>query len=160
MKKTVAFGLIMLLALTSQSALAGKKKKGPKPYKSEEVTIAIAHPIFHGQTGEVNNVTGNEFEQTCATPVSQGLDAHVFEVPAEYQKIQAGVKAIGVPGGPAGYDLDLIFYDANCAEIGTSLAAGTDESGYMPAGSSWILMYNYLGDPATKGHIELAPLTT
>ena len=144
--------------MTSQAAFAGKKKKAPKPYKSEAVTIAVAHPIFHGQTGEVNGITANEFEQNCAVPTTQGLDAHVFEVPAEYQKLQAGVKAIGAPGGAAGYDLDLVFYDANCAVTFTSLAEGTDETGFMPAGTAWILMYNYLGDPNTSAHIEIAVL--
>ena len=158
MKKIVVVGVIMALALTSQSALAGKKKKGPKPYKSEEVSLGIAHTALYGTSGEVNLVTAMEFEQTCALPASQGVDAWVFEVPADYQKIQASAKAIGTAAGPVGYDLDMFFYDADCTLTFVAQATGTDESTYMPAGTSWIILHNYQGDPNTKAYIELSVL--
>jgi hypothetical protein len=86
------------------------------------------------------------------------LDAWVFEVPADYQKIQASAKAIGAGAGPVGYDLDMFFYDADCAVTFASQAAGTDENAYMPAGTSWIVLHNYQGDPNTMAHIELSVL--
>jgi len=154
-KKTLLIVLALFVA-AAPYAVAGKKKK-PKPWKSEEVTIAVAHPVFYGNSGEVNNVTAQEFENTCAEPASQGLDAWVFEVPAPYQKLDAAVDAIGKSSGAAGYDLDMFFYDAECAILMASQAEGTDEAGYLPKGTTWVLVHNYLGDPNTSLHIEIKP---
>lgn len=155
MKKTIVLVLVLALALPFGNALAAKKKK-PKPFISETVSTGIPHPVAFSSTGAVNGVTAKEFTTTCSTPISQGVDAWVFEVPANYTKIDALIKAIGEPPGPLSYDLDLYFYDASCALTFASNAAGTDETGYMPAGSAWILMHNYLGDPNTMGHIEIS----
>lgn len=154
MKRLLILAVVALLMLPGANAVAGKKKKGPKPYKSEEVTIAIPHPIFHTATGDAVNVTIQEFKNRCALPATQGFDAHVFEVPAAYQKINASVEAIG---GGGMYDLDLLYFDDACAIVGVSQAEGTDEAGFMPAGTVWIGMYNYLGDPNVSAHIELKP---
>ncbi|HEV3472189.1 MAG TPA: hypothetical protein VG408_03155, partial [Actinomycetota bacterium] len=59
------------------------------------MTIAIAHPILHTSTGDAVNVTIQEFKTRCALPGTQGLDAHIFEVPDVYRTIDAGVSAIG-----------------------------------------------------------------
>jgi hypothetical protein len=157
MKKTMVLLLVLALAMPFGGALAAKKKK-PKPFKSEIVSLGIAHPVFFGQTGAVNAITAREFVATCAIPASQGVDAWVFEVPAAYTGITASVKAIGEPGGAAGYDLDLYFFDDSCQATFASNSAGTDEFGYMPEGTAWIVMHNYLGDPNTQGHIEISAL--
>ena len=155
-KKLTILGLILALGLVAQPALAGKKK-GPAPFKSEEFTLAIPHPVFYGNSGSVNTITAKEFENTCSVPASNGLDGYVLEVPKAYQGIQASVAAIGAAGGAAGYDLDIYMYDANCAVTLASNAAGTDENGVMPKGTAWIFVHNYLGDPATSAHVELKP---
>lgn len=159
LRRTMVLGLVLMLVATVQPAAAGKKKPKTKPYKSEEVTIAVAHPVFYGDTDSVNNVTAKEFESSCAVPASNGFDAYVFEVPAGYQTITASVKAIGSARTPAGYDLDVFMYDKDCAVKAVSNAEGTDETGVMPAGVSWILVQNYLGEPGVSFHIELAPYT-
>jgi len=153
-KRICALALALLVAVAPYAA-AGKKKKKAKPYKSEEVTIAVAHPVFYGNSGEVGSVTAQEFENTCAEPASQGLDAWVFEVPGPYRKTQAIVETVGTAGGPAGYDLDMFFYDSECTVLSASQAEGTDETGYAPEGTAWILVHNYLGDPNTSFHIEV-----
>jgi hypothetical protein len=158
-RRTLSLALVLLLAAMIQPAVAGKKKPKVKPYKSEEATIAVAHPLFYSNTGSVNSVTAKEFENTCATPASNGLDAYVFEVPTEYQTITATIKAVGSAKTPAEYDLDAYFYDKDCAVKGASNGEGTDESGVMPAGIAWILVDNYLGEPAVSFHIELTPYT-
>lgn len=155
MKRALALCLVAALMLPGAHALAGKKKKGPKPYKSDEVTIVIPHPIFHTATSDAVNVTIQEFKNRCAVPGTQGLDAHIFEVPAAYQKIDAAIAAIGAGGT---YDLDLLYFDESCAILGVSQAEGTDEAGFMPAGTAWIALYNYLGDPNVAAHIELKSL--
>ncbi|HEV3472784.1 MAG TPA: hypothetical protein VG408_06205, partial [Actinomycetota bacterium] len=145
--------ITVLLLIPATQAVAAKKK--PKPYKSDEVTIAIAHPILYTSTEDAVNVTIQEFKNRCALPGTQGLDAHIFPVPDVYRTIDAGVSAIGAGGT---YDLDLLFFDETCAILGVSQATGTDEVGFMPAGTTYIALYNYLGDPNTAGHIELKPL--
>ena len=157
MRKRLVIALVIAgLAAMTQPALAGKK--GPKPWKSEEVTLAIAHPVVYNSTGSVNSITAKEFENTCAVPSSNGLDGYVFEVPKEYQAIQASVAAIGAGAGtPAAYDLDLYFYDSNCVVTLVSQATGTDENGVIPKGTAWIFMHNYLGEPGLSAHIELKP---
>jgi hypothetical protein len=158
-RRTLFLALALLLGAMVHPAVAGKRKPKVKPYKSEEVTIAVAHPLFYDATGSINSVTAKEFESSCATPSSNGLDAYVFEVPAAYQNITASVKAIGTAKTPAAYDLDVYMYDKDCAVKGVSNGEGTDETGVMPAGISWLLVDNYLGEPAVSLHIELAPYT-
>ncbi len=157
-RKGVLLGLVFCLALASSPAWAGKKK--PKPYKSEEVTILVPHPVFYGATGAVNSVTAKEFENRgCATPTTNGLDAFIFEVPKPYQKIVATVEAKrATTSAPTGmYDLDIYLYDVSCKQTLAFNAEGTDESGSIPKGTGWILVHNYLGDPAVRAYIELKP---
>ena len=158
-RRTIALAVVLLLAAMVQPAVAGKKKPKAKPYKSEEVTIAVAHPLFYDATGSINSVTAKEFESSCASPSSNGVDAYVFEVPAAYQNTTAMVKAVGSAKTPAAYDLDVYMYDKDCAVKGASNTEGTDETGVMPAGISWLLVDNYLGEPGVTFHIELAPYT-
>ena len=158
-KRALTLGLVVLLAAMVHPALAGKKKAKLKPYKSEEVTVAVAHTVAYSATGSVNSVTAKEFENACAIPSSNGLDAYVFEVPKEYQSTTAVVKAIGSAATPAGYDLDIYMYDADCQLKLNSIAEGTDETGSMPAGIAYVLVHNYLGEPNVSFHLELAPYT-
>jgi hypothetical protein len=160
-KRAITLALALLLALMIHPAFAGKKKPKVKPYKSEQATIAVAHPVFYGNTGSVNNVTAQDFQNSCAIPASNGFDAFVFEVPAAYQKIAATMKAIGTET-LGGYDLDVFFYDSSCAVKLASQGEGnpgeaSDESSVMPAGTAFILVQNYLGGPNVSFHIELAP---
>jgi hypothetical protein len=154
-KKFVILGVIAALAVMSPAASAAKK---PKPYKSEDVQIAVAHPILWGNTGSINSVTAKEFEQTCALPSSNGLDGYIFQVPKEFAKVDAQIDAKGTPGGPAGYDLDIYLYDSNCQPTLAFNTAGTDETGLIPKGTPWVFVHNYLGDPNTTFHIEIKAL--
>ncbi|MEA2447343.1 MAG: extracellular elastinolytic metalloproteinase [Actinomycetota bacterium] len=154
-KKLIALAIALPLLLAGPAAVAGKK--APKPYKSEEVTIAVPHPVLYGQSGAVNTITAKEFEQSCAIPSSNGLDAYVFEVPKEYKNVQAQISAIGTAATPAGYDLDIYLYDASCKTTFAINAEGTDESGIVPKGTAFILIHNYVGEPGLSAHIELEP---
>ena len=157
MRRVLTLGLTLAMVLMIHPALAAKKKPKVKPYKSDEVTVAVAHPVFFGQTGAVNTVTAKDFENSCAVPASNGVDAYVFEVPAEYQTISAMVKAVGTAATPAGYDLDIYMYDKDCTVKLAANAEGTDEVGVMPPGIAYLLVQNYLGEPNVSFHIELSP---
>lgn len=153
-KRFLVLALIAMLVVPAGHALAGKKKK-PKPWTSEQGTIAIAHPVFYSTSGDIVGVTLQELKNTCAMPVTQGLDAFVVEVPAEYQGIQAFANAVGTDSGAGGYDLDMFFFGKDCSVLSASQATGTDELGYMPAGTAFIGVGNYLADPNVGVQVEL-----
>ena len=150
--------VIGLLASVLGPASAGKKK--PKPYKSDEGQIAVAHTMLFSSTGEVNSVTAREFENTCAIPATNGLDAYVYEVPAEYQKLQVPIEAIRQSS--VGHNLYIFFYDKACVRnpvavsSGSTVAEKTDASGIMPAGTAYLLIASFAGDAVTI-HYELTP---
>jgi hypothetical protein len=159
LKRYLAIVLAAALLLSiSGAAVAGKKKKGPKPYTSEVVSIAVGHPALHSQSGTLVTVTAQEFLNRCAIPASNGFDAYVLEVPKEYTTIQAVATTTGVanPDTPAGFDFDLYFFDEACKEVGFSNAAGTDETGIMVSGTAYIVIHNYTGGPADTS-ITLKP---
>lgn len=155
-KKAAVMALMLALALTIQPASAAKKKKPkkPKPYKSEQVSVGVAHRILYGNTGSVNLVVAKELENTCETPKSNGSDAYAFQVPAAFQKLTPSIDAIGVSNTGL-YDLDLYFFDKDCKNIGASNAVSTDESGVMFKGTAWVVVHNYEGEPGVKAHIEI-----
>lgn len=155
LKKTlVTIVAAALVAAPVGGALAGKKKKGPKPYVSEEITIQTGHPAARSQTGTLVTVTAQEFINTCAIPSTNGVDAAVYEVPADYKGTTATIKAIGSNAGPAGYDLDLYLYDETCTEVMFYNPTNTDEVGLLTPETAFILVHDYQPGPVTQ-HIEL-----
>ena len=157
-KKFLILGVVLALAAVAAPATA--KKKGPKPYKSEVVTVQVGHPMNRGNSGTLTGVTPQEFMKTCAIPATNGLDAFVFEVPADYQKINAdfGATAVGTTDAAVAADVDAYFYDSSCVEVGMSNNTCTSESGIMPAGTSFVLLHNYTGGP-TDMQFTLKPYT-
>ena len=165
MKKTLAVLLTLILAASlAGTATAGKKKpKGPKPYKSEEVTIQFGHTVQYGNSGTVVGVTPQEFINTCAIPASNGLDAYVWEVPEEYKNVDALITAFGA-GGTAGYDLDIFLFDEACGITMVSQNTTADETTIMAKGTAFILVHNF-GSPSSQAgggdavtaHFELKP---
>ena len=156
LKKT----LVTLVAATLVAAPAGagalakaRKKKAPKPYVSSEIAIRTGHPAAHSQSGTLVTVTAQEFIRTCAVPSSNGVDAAVFEVPADYKGLTASIKAIGA-GAPAPYDLDLYLFDESCTEVAVYNPTNTDEAGILTPDTAFVLVHNYQPGPVTT-HIEL-----
>lgn len=159
-RKLLIIGLVLAIAaaLGAPAASAGKKKKkGPKPYKSEEVTVEVGHPMFFGQSGTLLGITPQEFINSCAIPSTNGLDAYVFEVPKDYLGKPAMIAAVGQPnaaGSALPYDLDIYLFNDACEPILPFNAAGTDESGILTPDTAYLVVHNYTGDPVTF-HIEL-----
>jgi hypothetical protein len=156
-KRMLVVAMVLgLVAMIGGQASAGKKK--PKPYKSEEATIAIAHTMLFSSTGEVNSVTAKEFENSCAVPTTNGLDAYVWEVPAPYQTSEWTFKGLGQ--AQVQWSLYAFFYDKACERIGAisadQAATQGDAIGVMPAGTAYVLMADFAGDPVTV-HYELTP---
>jgi hypothetical protein len=157
LKRGLVLGLTAALALALALTPVSAAPKKPKPYKSAEGTLAASHPNFYSASGSVTSVTAKDFENSCAVPQSNGVDALVFAVPKAYQKRLASVTAVGTAATPAGYDLDLYTYDKACKNNGYSNAEGVDEYGYLAKGTAWVLVTNYAGEPGVKVHIEIKP---
>ena len=146
MKKIIAFALMLAIVAAPSAAVAGKKKKSPKPYTSETVSIQTGHPVFNGNSESIVGLTAQEFMATCALPVSNGFDAYVFEVPADYQKIDAELEAVGA-GNVYTYDVDVYTFDSSCAITSAQNSPGTDQSGYLAKGTAFVLVHNYEPGP-------------
>ena len=165
MKRTLALLLTIAVAatLSGPASAAKKKPKGPKPYKSEEVTIQLGHSVHYGNSGTIVALTAQEFMNSCAIPNTNGIDAYVWEVPADYKNVDAMISAFG-SGGSAGYDLDIFLFDDSCQITFASQNTSADEVTMMAKGTAYILIYNF-GAPASpaggsdpvKARFELKP---
>jgi hypothetical protein len=110
-------------------------------------TIAVGNPSTGDPTGlqHVAGVTGTEFEQTCtAPPASQGADGWISSLPSGFGD---GVHTVTVTGAetPAGHDLDVYFYGADCTLLGSLASSNADESGVIPGGAAYVLTALYTG---------------
>ena len=159
--------LVLAASLAGTATAAKKKPKGPKPYKSEEVTIELGHTVRYQSSGEIVGVTPQEFLRTCAIPSSNGLDAYVWPVPDDYKNVDATITAIGA-GGSLGYDLDIFLFDESCGITMASQNTTVDETTIMLKGTAFILIYNFGapegvspvgGSDAVTAHFELKPYT-
>jgi hypothetical protein len=154
MKRTrfVATGMAVLLGATLAvvPANAAKKKK-PKPYKSDPQTLVLAHTMLQATSGEQNNVTLQEFENQCSfPPVTNGLDAVVWEVPKEYQTIQSNIETFTTASQI--WDHYFVMYNDACEAQFTAGAAGaagqTSAVGVMVPGIKYVAIANFAGEPA------------
>jgi len=154
MRKLIAVAAALAIVVAPSSAFAGKKK--PKPYTSEKVSIAMGHPVFNGASGSVAAVTAAEFLGRCAVPATNGLDAYVFEVPKQYQKLQAELEVTGVAGLPYAYDMDVYLFDSSCTLTSAQNSPGTDQSGFLLKGTAFVLVHNYEPGPV-EAQLTLKP---
>ena len=145
MRKLIAVAAAFAIVVAPSTALAGKKK--PKPYKSDTVTIEMGHPVFNGYSGSVVAVTAQEFLARCELPASNGLDAYVFEVPKDYQKLEADFEVTGAPGLPYAYDIDAYLFDSSCKLLSAQNSPGTDQTGMLFKGTAFMLVHNYEPGP-------------
>jgi hypothetical protein len=101
---------------------------------------------FGTPVGDVTSggVTAVDFQNTCTfPPASQGSDAWVTQVPDSFGD---GVHQVEVRGiSPTPHDLDLYFYSADCALLGSAASSAADEAGTLPSGTKYILSHLYLG---------------
>jgi extracellular elastinolytic metalloproteinase len=135
----VACLLGVAMTLPADAAKKKRKKKPPVTF-SADGSLAVANPA----TLENAGVTQNEFMATCAIPASQGVDGHVIELPAKVKKVSSRVTAAGSDATGI-YDLDMYFYNSDCAPTGASSTAGSDELGAMPAGTKYVVVAAFWG---------------
>ena len=108
---------------------------------TDEGTIVGSNP-----TGDVTQgVTGVDFSTSCLMPpASQGADGWVTEVPDSFGDGKHAVEVTGTSVAGT-HDLDLYFYDASCALIGSAASSSADEAGALPSGTKYVLSQLYLG---------------
>lgn len=107
-------------------------------------TIHASHPLtYEVDTG----VTRTDFEDSCDySPRTQGVDGWVQEVPAKHADGTHTLTASGDTAGLDEYDIDLWFYGANCAPVGSSTEVGTDEIAEIPEGTKYVLASAWIAD--------------
>ena len=146
-KKTVVLGVALLMG-AAHPAL-GASGKVVKPYKSETVTIQFGRWTPYGSDPDpMWMITAQEFQANCAIPTeTQGFDAYVFEVPRPYRTIEAAISTKGegvdITGTAEYHDVDIYIYDADCTQIAEYATNNTDEKGFLPKNSAFILLSNY-----------------
>lgn len=143
MRRLIALALVLALlgAMSAAPALAKKKKKAKPPITFEASgAFAIGHPVSIFEA----SITGTELTNTCAIPLSQGTDGYVVELSEEISQVPA---TVAVSGGDATglYDLDLYFFNADCAPVGMSSTAEPNEFGAFGAGTKYVLVSAFLG---------------
>ena len=100
--------------------------------------IAASDPLLSG------GVTGTEWQFWCdgEEPFTQGVDGHVFTLP-EAAPTDGGNATL--TGDGFEYDLDMWFYDADCASTGDAATTEVDEEAVVPAGTRYVVAVNWLG---------------
>lgn len=155
MKKSLVAGLAALLVLGmigAPAATAKKKKKVKKPVPQtitfeQEGTIRVPAPSSAALFG----VTDGEFlavHECGQMPATQGHDAYVVEIPAEYQTGSATLQVAGTDATGA-HDLDVYLYDASCSLMEPYITEGADPSGTILAGAKWAVVSLFAGANAS-----------
>lgn len=121
-----------------------KKAKKKKPPVTFEATGAIKLP---NPTDLIDvGITRSEFESACSVPAAtQGVDGYVVELPAEVTAVSTRVYVTGTSPSGVGL-LDMFFFDESCTDRGYILGSD-DGDPIMPAGTKFVLVTNWLGDP-------------
>jgi serine protease len=105
---------------------------------TDQGTIAVSNLLGF-------STTETEWKTTCPeAPGSQGEDAYVFFLPEGFDVTGTTTTAAGQSAGD--YDVDLIFYDSDCASIEGSFETGTDETAPTPAGTTYVVVTAFLGE--------------
>jgi hypothetical protein len=156
----VAISLVGLLFPT-----VGRSNASAAVEFSAEGDIIGGNPATQGGL----NVTENSFVISCLAgeypPPSQGVDAYVFQLPEALT--QAASTRVTGSGSPIGHDLDVYFYDDECAFIdNTSMATGSaDETGSAPIGTRYVSVDAWIGLNThvtlnVSGGVEPSPTAT
>lgn len=115
----------------------------PKPLDppfTESFTILGTNPTSDLTGG---GVVAAELTGTCTfPPASQDSDGHVTKLPDGFGD---GAHKVSVVGGDTAVDLDLYFYNADCAQVGSVASAAKNEAGALPSGTVYVLTSNYTG---------------
>ncbi len=115
----------------------------PKPLDppfEESFTILGTNPGGNETSG---GVVGTELAEFCIfPPVSQDTDGHVTKLPEDFGD---GAHTMSLAAGPTAVDLDVYFFNEECQVIGDIATAAANETGAIPAGTTYVVTNNYAG---------------
>jgi hypothetical protein len=134
------------------AATAKKKKKVKKPVTQtitfeQEGTVRAPAPTSLALFG----VTDGEFiavHECGQMPATQGHDAYIVEIPAEFQ---TGTGTLQVAGSDAtgAHDFDVYLYDASCSLMEPYITEGADPTGVILPGAKWAVVSLFTGANAS-----------
>jgi len=163
-------GLVDVLTAV-RVALGLEERPGPSSFPSSSPPLPTYTPEFPGFVAHWNfvSVTEQEFTTTCPPTISaggesfsllmtQGVDAHVFEIPEDLRALPLRAR-IGGSNPVQFFDVSATFYNESCDRTGGS-AVGGDEDTVVPAGTKYILVTPGLLAYATFIYLELYDLST
>ena len=130
----------------------------PPPTEFETVEVGQGRIELSMPLGPLFGITTNEFSITCAEPLTQGVDAHIFELPVEAQVNGAIAQATGQSAG-IGYDIDLAFFDSECGFLDSAETAEENERAEMPDGTAFVSAHNFFGTDTTVDLTIDVPVT-
>ena len=130
----------------------------PEPTEFQTVDVGDGRIEASMPLGPLFGITTNEFSITCTEPLTQGLDAHIFELPAETQVNGAIAQATGETAG-IGYDIDLAFFDSDCGFLDSAETVEENERAKMPAGTAFVSAHNFFGNDTTVNLSVDVPVT-
>lgn len=156
MRKSFIVGLIaalLIAALAVPGSAAGKKKKKKKKPAPQTITFTEEGSLLAPAPTSLVlfGITDGEFlvVNGCASmPTTQGHDAWVVEIPAEFSNGTAQLEVKGADATGA-YDLDVYFYDYGCALMEPYLTDGVDPAGPINGGAKWAIVTMPQGANAT-----------
>ena len=137
-KTSAQFGDLQIFG--SSSAIAPLPPKPLDPPFEESFTILGTNPGGN-ETG--GGIVGTELAELCVfPPASQDTDGHVTRLPEDFGD---GAHKMSLAGGPTAVDLDVYFYSAECALLGSIATAAVNEAGAIPSGTEYVVTNNYAG---------------
>ena len=97
--------------------------------------------VIHAGTLGTNITLGEMQSSGCtASPKTQGVDGWVLNV-GSARTISVVGRATTAAGNPAGYDLNLLFINAECKAFSTSVSPSPNETNRtVPAGTKLVLV--------------------
>ena len=88
-------------------------------------------------------LTGLELSLTCSPPLTQGVDAVVFDLPAEARVGGAPVR-VTAGDGATPHALDAVFYSESCEVLGR-ITGGAEAAGTLPVGTRFVAVTDRSG---------------
>ncbi len=140
--RALAVSVSLALVIGLSASVVNAQTTGDEVIFEETGNVVASNPASLATGG---GLTANEWTFWCdgEEPFTQGIDGHVFSVLPE--ESAGGTAHATLAGDGPLYDLDMYFFNAECAGTGDSATADTDESAPVPVGTRYVVAVNWVG---------------